>query len=74
MKAEFELSVDKDGKPCIRFKNHENNNSLDQKVLKNFIQGAKSNGIEINHKSGCLSPSENESWSLYEINIKNKEL
>lgn len=69
MKAEFELSLDNDGRPCISFKHHNRNKSLDQKVLKTFIDGVKKEGLRLANPTGYICSSEGESWEFYEIRI-----
>jgi hypothetical protein len=73
MKAEFELNLDKDGRPCIRIKHHDKNNSLDQQALKIFIISAIEKGIKLVPVNGCLNTSNGESWENYEIQIKQNE-
>lgn len=69
MKVEFELNLDSNGKPCIRFRHHDRNNSLEQKALKLFIEGAKEKGINLRNISGFLESGTNNSWENYEIQI-----
>lgn len=38
MKAEFELSLDTNGKPMIKFMHSDKSESLEQKILKVFIK------------------------------------
>jgi hypothetical protein len=73
MKAELELNLDKDGRPCIKIKHHDNDNSLEQQALKIFIISAIEKGIELVPVSGCLNTSSGESWENYEIQIKQNE-
>lgn len=69
MKAEIELNIDVNGKPCIKFIHHENDKSLEQEVLKTFIKGAKTNDLKLKEISGRLS--DNENYTIYEIQIIN---
>lgn len=69
MKAEFELSLDISGKPCIKFKHYDKDNSLDQKTLKLFIDLVKEKGMDLRNTSGFISGS--DSFEYYEIQIKN---
>lgn len=41
MKAEFELNLDSNGRPCIKFRHHDKDNSLEQKALKVFLDAEK---------------------------------
>lgn len=68
MKIEFELNLDCNGKPCIKFRHYDKDNSLEQKALKIFIDGVKNNGIKLVNINGFIS-SEGESWENYEIQI-----
>lgn len=71
MKAEFELTIDeKTGDPKIKFRHHDKNNSLDQKILKRFLTEAKEKGIELGHSGGYLESGTSNSWEDYEITIK----
>ncbi len=70
MKAEFELNLDANGKPCIKFRHHDRNNSLEQELLKHFIKGIKEKGMELHNTNGCLEAGTGVSWENYEIRIK----
>ena len=41
MKVEFELNLDDNGRPCIKFRHHDKDNSLEQKSLKLFLDAVK---------------------------------
>jgi hypothetical protein len=69
MKAEFELNLDSNGRPCIKFRNYDKNNSLEQKALKIFIEDVKNKGMELKNPSGYCDTDGN-SWANYEIQIK----
>lgn len=68
MKAEFELSLDDQGKPCIKFKNFEKDNSLDQTVLKSFVYFAMQKGINLVSPGGYLNTN-GDSFENYEIRL-----
>ena len=71
MKAEFELTIDeKTGEPKIRVRHQDKSNSLDQLLLKIFIDKARENGIELIHTSGYLESGTTNSWENYEIKAK----
>jgi hypothetical protein len=63
------LSLDKDGRPCIKFKYLEESNSLDQVVLGQFIKGAQEHGIKLSFMGGECGLSVDSTWD-YEIQIK----
>lgn len=69
MKAEFELSLDKNGLPCISFIHYERDNSLEQKTLKLFLDKVKQNGMVLKNTSGLLVPGQ-ISLEKYEICVK----
>lgn len=69
MKAEFELSLDTSGRPCIKFRHHDKDNSLEQKALKVFIDAVKEKGCVLKNLSGCLESGTSNSWENYEIQI-----
>lgn len=67
----FELTVDvKTGEPKIEFKHHDKSSELEQRLLKVFIDKAKSGGIEIVNTGGFLESGTTKSWENYEIRIK----
>lgn len=70
MKVEFELNLDANGSPCIKFRHYDKSNSLEQKLLKSFIDAVKSNGIILSNVSGYVDTS-GVSFDNYEIRIKN---
>ena len=67
MKATFELSVNKDGNPVIKFSHHDKDSSLDQKMLNVFINKAFKNGIRINKVGGYCEIGSSVSFDKYEI-------
>lgn len=69
MKVEFELNIDPNGKPCIRFRHHDKNHSLEQKSLKIFLDGVKEKGCILRNPTGYLKGGTCESWENYEIRI-----
>jgi hypothetical protein len=69
MKADFELNIDKEGCPCIKFKDDNKNKSLDNEVLKIFIKSANENGLCLKNLSGYIDSNGN-SFENYEIQIK----
>jgi hypothetical protein len=73
MEAELELNLDKDGRPCIKIKHHDNDDSLEQQALKIFIISAIAKGIELVPICGFLNTPSGESWENYEIQINQKE-
>ena len=70
MTVEFELTLNSNGSPCIIYKHHDRDNSLEQKVLKIFLDGALEKGIVLKSTSGYLECGTNNSWENYEITIK----
>jgi hypothetical protein len=74
MKAEFELSLDSNGKPCIKFRHHDKDNSLEQKVLDIFIEAVKEKGCVLKNISGYLDSGRSDSWENYEIQINEKTI
>ena len=69
MKVEFELNLDSDGRPCIKFKHHDKDSSLEQKALKIFINAVKEKGMCLKNPGGYIDTNGN-SWEKYEIQIK----
>jgi hypothetical protein len=69
MKVEFELNLDDNGRPCIKFRHHDKDNSLEQKALKVFLDAVKEKGCELRNPTGYLCSSEGKSWENYEIQI-----
>jgi hypothetical protein len=72
MKVEFELNLDSNGRPCIKFRHHDKDNSLEQKALKVFLDAVKEKGCELRNISGYLESGTSNSWENYEIQIANK--
>jgi hypothetical protein len=70
MKVEFELNLDSNGRPCIKFRHYDKHKSLEQKALKVFIDAAKNEGLKIQNINGYLD-TEGNSWENYEIQINN---
>ena len=73
MKAEFELNLDANGRPCIKFRHYDKNSSLEQKALKVFIDAVKEKGMELRNISGYIDTDGN-SWENYEIQIQSPSL
>jgi len=69
MKVEFEFTLDSVGSPYIKFRHHDRDDSLEQKLLKVFLDGASKNGITLAYQSGYLECGTKNSWSNYEIKI-----
>lgn len=69
MKAEFELNLDHNGRPCVRFKHHDRDQSLEQQALKVFIDAVKDKGCVLRHTQGFLKSGTDTSWEMYEIQI-----
>lgn len=69
MKAEFELNLDSNGRPCIKFRHHDKDNSLEQKALKVFLDAVKEKGCVLKKKSGYAEIGAGKSWDNYEIQI-----
>jgi hypothetical protein len=70
MKVEFEFTLDDTGNPCIKFRHHDKDNSLEQKTLKIFIDLARQKGIDLVNINGYLD-SEGNSWENYQLRIRN---
>jgi len=66
---EFELNLDRDGRPCIRFIHRDKSNKLEEKILKEFIDGCTTKGMKLVKVSGFIS-TERTSYDTYEIRIK----
>ena len=69
MKAEFELNLDSNGRPCVKFRHHDKNNSLEQKALKVFLDAVKEKGCMLKNTSGYIEMGAQQSWENYEIQI-----
>lgn len=70
MKAEIELTLDRHGRPAIKFRHHERDSSLEQEVLALFVKGANENGIELLNINGKISDL--ECYENYIVAIKRK--
>ena len=70
MKAQIELTLDtKSNKPVIIITHYDKDNSIEQLLLKVFIDNAK-NGIMLKHLSGFLEVGTSNSWEKYVIETK----
>tara|TARA_R110000851_G_scaffold286141_1_gene440022 strand:+ start:534 stop:785 length:252 start_codon:yes stop_codon:yes gene_type:complete len=69
MKVEFELNLDSNGRPCIKFRHYDRDNSLEQKALKVFLDSVKEKGFTLRNPSGYLECGTSKSWENYEIQI-----
>lgn len=69
MKAEFELNLDSNGRPCISFRHYDKDSSLEQKALKVFLDAVKEKGYELINPSGYIDTNGN-SLENYEIQIR----
>lgn len=65
MKAEFELNLNKNGRPVISFRHHDKDGSLEQQVLKVFVDMAAENGLRMKQVSGTSGTG--VSYNEYEI-------
>ena len=72
MKVDFELNLDKYGNPCIKFRHHDKNNSLEQNALNFFLDSVKTKGCILKEISGFIECGASKSWINYEIQINNK--
>lgn len=72
MKTEFELNLDSNGRPCIKFRHHDKDGSLEQKALKVFINAVKEGGCTLITISGFICTDTDSSWNNYEIQISKK--
>ena len=70
--TEFELNIDKDGRPMIKFRHHDKSNSLEQKILGIFIEAVKEKGMILINPSGSINTNGN-SHENYEIHIKKQQ-
>ena len=71
MKAEIELNLDSNGRPCIKIRHHDKSNALEQKVLGTFIEAVKKNGMKLCNPSS-FADTEGNCWENYEIQIDSK--
>jgi len=70
MVAQFELNLDSNGRPCIKFRHHDKDSSLEQKALKLFLDAVKEKGCNLTLTGGHSMPGDHsESWDSYEIQI-----
>ena len=69
MKAEFELNIDSNDRPYIKFRHHDKDNSLEQKALNVFLDAVKEKGCVLKNISGYLESGTSNSWENYEIQI-----
>ena len=67
MTVTFEFSLDYRGKPCIKFKHHDKDNSIEQQLLKHFIQDALDNQCKLVPVGGFIDMSNSTSWNEYEL-------
>ncbi len=70
MKAEFELNLDSNGKPCIKFRHHVKEKSLEQKALKIFLDAIKEKGCVLKQIGSHREVVPNIMWEDFEIQIK----
>ena len=70
MRVEFELTLNNQGKPCIRIIHHDKDSSLEQLTLKLLLGEMYSNGITISNPSGCRKVGTDVSFEIYEISAK----
>lgn len=66
MKAEFEINIDSDGVPIIRFRHYNKNSSVEQELLKQFVMLVKDNGMVLQNPSG-YADTEGNSHNNYII-------
>lgn len=70
MKINFELSVDpKTRQVKILFTNLDRSDELEEKLLKIFVEQAKTKGIKLVNPTGHLECGTKNSWENYEIVI-----
>lgn len=69
MKTEIELNIDSMGRPCIKFRHHDKDGSLEQRTLGHFIEAAKTHGLVLIHTNGHLESGTVNSWENYEIRL-----
>ena len=72
MKVELELNIDSNGKPCVKFKHHDKDNSLDQKILGVFVDAVKEDGCELKSFGPCMETGTSVHFTTHEIRIKDK--
>lgn len=71
MKAEFEINLDKNGNPVVRFRHLDKSTALEQQALGVFIKAVKENGVVLRNPNGYID-SEGNSWENYELQIGGK--
>lgn len=71
MKVEFELNLDNNGNPCIKFRHYDKDASFEQRALKLLIDGIKEHGAELRHVSG-YADTNGGSWESYELGVAKK--
>lgn len=69
MKVEFELTIDDAGLPVIQFKHHYKDQSIEQRLLKVFIDQVNKKGVKMISTSGYAEISGLNSWDQYEFKI-----
>lgn len=69
MKIEFELTIDDAGLPVIQFKHHDKDQSIEQKLLKVFIDQVNKKGVKMISTSGYTEICGSNSWDQYEFKI-----
>lgn len=69
MKVEFELTVNGDGDPIIKFRHHERIKCIEQDVLAVFVGKALKNGMRLSNPTGSLEVGTDNCWSEYHIEI-----
>ncbi len=72
MKAEFEITITKEGVPAIKFTHHDKSNFIEQILLGLFLKQAKEHGIKLVNTSGFLESLTDNSHENYLI-LPNKE-
>lgn len=71
--AKFELDINEEGIPCIRFLHFDRSSHLEQKLLGRFVELASKNGLWCRGTVGHLKCGTNESYEQYIIEPKPKE-
>jgi hypothetical protein len=72
MKAEFELNLDCNNKPSIKIRHFDKENSLDQRLLKLFLDEVRKKGCLLKHINSYGDILKQESWEDYEIQINDQ--
>jgi hypothetical protein len=68
MKAEIKLNIDVNGFPCIRIRHHNKSGSVEQELLRVFLEAVNESGLQLVKTFGHVTPS-GESQDNYEIRI-----